>query len=62
MGCAGLATGDPDEAVRVMEQDRPHLALVDLMLPDTDGIELMQEILDIADMPVIFLSGYGRDQ
>ena len=31
------------------------------MLPDTDGIELMRGILDISDVPVIFLSGYGRD-
>ena len=31
------------------------------MLSDTDGIELMRGILDISDVPVIFLSGYGRD-
>ena len=35
--------------------------LLDLVLPDTDGIELMQAILRIADVPVIFLSAYGRD-
>ena len=43
-----------------MERERPELALVDLMLPDTDGIELMQAILEVADVPVIFLSVYGR--
>ena len=32
------------------------------MLPGTDGIELMQDIVRIADVPVIFLSGYGQDQ
>ena len=32
------------------------------MLPDSDGIELMQAILKIADVPVIFLSAYGRDE
>ena len=31
------------------------------MLPGTDGITLMQEILSTADVPVIFLSAYGRD-
>ena len=36
--------------------------LLDLMLPGSDGIELMRDILDIAPVPVIFLSAYGRDQ
>ena len=31
------------------------------MLPDTDGIELMGAILGLADVPVIFLSAYGRE-
>ena len=37
------------------EEHRPHLALVDLMLADTVGIELMQGIMFIANVPVIFL-------
>ena len=32
------------------------------MLPGSGGIELMRDILDIADVPVIFLSAYGRDE
>ena len=56
-----VGTGDPEEALVLMEDKRPHLVLLDLMLPDTDGIELMRSFLDIADVPVIFLSGYGRD-
>ena len=55
-------TGDPEEAVRLMEEERPELALLDLMLPGTDGIELMKDILDVADVPVIFLSVYGREE
>ena len=45
-----------------MERERPYLALLDLLLPDTDGIDLMQVILKIADVPVIFLSAYGREE
>ena len=40
----------------------PRLALVDLMLPDHDGVELMGDILAVSRIPVIFLSGYGRDE
>ncbi len=61
-GYAPLVTGDPQEALRLMERERPRLALLDLVLPDGDGIELMQEILKIAEVPVIFLSAYGRDE
>ena len=45
-----------------MEQEQPQLALLDLMLPDTDGIELMRALLRTADVPVIFLSAYGREE
>ena len=61
-GYAPILTGDPEEALRLVEQDRPELVLLDLMLPGTDGIELMKDILDMADVPVIFLSAYGREE
>ena len=32
------------------------------MLPGTDGIQLMQTVPELADLPVIFISGYGRDE
>ena len=35
--------------------------ILDWLLPEVDGIELLPSILDIADVPVIFLSAYGRE-
>ena len=61
-GYTPILTGDPEEAVRLMEEERPQLALLDLMLPASDGIDLMQESLEIADVPVIFLSAFGREE
>ena len=61
-GYTPVVTADPGEALRLVEAERPQLALLDLVFPDTDGIELMQDILDIAEVPVIFLTAYGRDQ
>ena len=61
-GFAPVVTGDPAEAVRLMEEERPELALLDLMLPGIDGMDLMRDILAVADVPVIFLSGYGREE
>ena len=57
-----VVTGEPDEALRLVEEERPQLVLLDLMLPGRDGIELMRDILDVADVPVIFLSVYGREE
>ena len=38
------------------------LVVLDLILPGTDGIELMETVPALADLPVIFISGYGRDE
>ena len=61
-GFAPVATGDPEEALRLMAEHRPRLALLDLVLPGIDGVDLMQSLLNIARVPVIFLSAYGQEQ
>ena len=61
-GYAPLVTGEPAELARIIRSEKPRLALLDLILPGQDGIELMQEIPELSDLPVIFISGYGRDE
>ena len=61
-GYAPLVTGDPGELARLIQTEKPRLVLLDLMLPGTDGVELMQTVPELADLPVIFISGYGRDE
>ena len=36
--------------------------LLDLLLPGSDGIDLMSKMLRIREAPVIFLSAYGREE
>ena len=61
-GYAPLATGEPGEVPGIIRAERPRLVLLDLILPGTDGIELMRRTPELADLPVIFISVYGRDE
>ena len=62
-GYAPIVTGDPADVPRLLSEEKPHLVLLDLVLPGSDGIELMNEIrAKTADLPVIFLSMYGQDE
>ena len=61
-GYAPLVTGDSRGLSDLIRKERPRLVLLDLMLPGTDGIELMELVKELADQPVIFISAYGRDE
>ena len=61
-GYTPIATGDHRELSRIVRTQRPCLVLLDLMLPGADGIELMETVPELADVPVIFISAYGRDE
>ena len=55
-------TGDYNELPDIIRNKKPALVLLDLMLPGTDGIGLMERTPALADLPVIFISGYRRDE
>ena len=61
-GYTALVTGDHGTLSRVIRTERPELVLLDLMLPGTDGIALMGSVPELADLPVVFISAYGRDE
>ena len=61
-GYAPLVTGEPEEAARLLAEKKPHLVLLDLVLPGADGIELMRSMPEMAGLPVIFVSAYGHDE
>lgn len=47
-GFRAAATGDPEEALLLMAEHGPRLVLLDLVLPDCDGVELMGDLLAVA--------------
>ena len=61
-GYAALVTGVHADLAHIIRTEKPQLVLLDLMLPGTDGIELMERVPELSDLPIIFISGYGRDE
>ena len=61
-GYAAVVTGDPAEVADLIRMHKPALVLLDLILPGTDGIALMENVAELTSLPVIFVSAYGRDE
>ena len=61
-GYTPVVTGDPEEVSRLMAEEAPRLVLLDMMLPGSDGMELMKDIREVSDVPVIFLSVNGQEE
>jgi two-component system, OmpR family, KDP operon response regulator KdpE len=47
------------DALRKAEQQRPDIALLDIVMPDIDGIEVMRELREHRPVPVILLTAKG---
>ena len=61
-GYTPVVTGDPQEVPSLLKTKKSQLVVLDLVLPGMDGIELMESIPELADIPVVFLSAYGREE
>ncbi|MGX8710745.1 MAG: response regulator transcription factor [bacterium] len=44
------------EGTAAAENEKPDLAILDVMLPDGDGFSLMEQIRSFTDVPIIFLT------
>ena len=54
-----VMTSNPDEIERLIEVERPHLAIVESMLSPGEDFVLMERIRRISDAPVVFVCGRG---
>ncbi len=60
-GYEALPANTGEEALDVAALQHPDAAIVDLLLPDFDGIELCRRLREWSDMPVIVLSAVGEE-
>jgi two-component system, OmpR family, KDP operon response regulator KdpE len=60
-GFEALPASTVEEALDVAAVGRPDAAIIDLVLPDGDGIELCRRLREWSEMPLIVLSAVGDE-
>jgi DNA-binding response OmpR family regulator len=60
-GYRTLEAADGNRARELVERESPHLVVLDLMLPGTDGLALCRWIRSRSDVPVIMLTARGEE-
>jgi two-component system KDP operon response regulator KdpE len=56
-----LTAGNGEEALKLVEEQRPDILLLDLMMPEMTGEELMRAIRERSGAPVVFLTAKDRN-
>jgi two-component system OmpR family response regulator len=56
-----LEVGDGAEAVRVARRERPDLVVMDVVMPELDGLEATRQLRAGSSTPVLFLSSRGEE-
>jgi DNA-binding response OmpR family regulator len=51
-----VSASDGDDALRIIEGEKPELVLLDVVLPGMDGFQICQEIRRFSDVPIVMLS------
>jgi DNA-binding response OmpR family regulator len=60
-GYAVRTTASGTEALKLVESEKPALVVLDLMLPDIDGVEVCKRIRQNSDLPVLMLTARDED-
>ena len=60
-GYVVLTAEDGEEALDLVETERPHLLLLDIWMPQMDGMEVLTKVREeFPDVSVIMISGHGN--
>ncbi len=57
-----LTAYDGIEALRLARESRPDLAILDIMMPGMDGLEVCRTLRNESDMPIIMLTARTTDE
>ena len=53
---------DAPQALRLCQEIKPDIALLDVRMPGMSGIDLARHLREETDIPFLFLSAYGDDE
>ena len=56
-----FCAGDGEKALEILKSKEIHLALLDIMLPKKNGIEVLKELRTFSELPVIMLTAVTDD-
>jgi DNA-binding response OmpR family regulator len=60
-GYRTLEAADGEEALRLLADESPALVILDVMLPQHDGLEICRRIRADSDLPIIMLTARGEE-
>jgi DNA-binding response OmpR family regulator len=56
-----LVAPDGQEALRLSREGSPDLILLDLMIPEVDGLDVCRELRKTSDVPIIMITARGEE-
>jgi two-component system KDP operon response regulator KdpE len=56
-----VTAGGGEEALRIAEQQRPDIAVLDIVMPDMSGLEVMRKLRERSGIPIILLTAKDND-
>jgi two-component system alkaline phosphatase synthesis response regulator PhoP len=56
-----LTAADGQTALRLARESRPNLILLDLMIPEVDGLEVCRELRKSSGVPIIMITARGEE-
>ncbi|MPZ48367.1 MAG: response regulator [Dehalococcoidia bacterium] len=57
-----IVANDGEEALRLAEQQRPDIVILDIVMPDMSGLEVMRRLRERTSIPIILLTAKDHDE
>jgi two-component system KDP operon response regulator KdpE len=56
-----VTAGDGEEALRIAEEQRPDIVLLDIVMPEMTGLEVMRKLREQSNAPIILVTAKDTD-